>query len=319
MIGVAASLVGLVRRVPVAYWAMDLNPDQLLALGKIKPGGLLARFLELANRFILKRASLVVALDRFMLERLEGRRGLDLHGKTRIIAPWPHEDHIESVDRAANPFRLKHDLSDKFVIMYSGNHSPSNPLTTLLEASASFRDQPEVRFLFVGGGIAKRQVEEFARAHQLDNIISLPYQPLAELGHSLSAADVHVVSLGEAMAGIIHPCKVYGAMAVGRPIIYFGPDASHISDLLAEHRIGWSIKHGDVAGAIAGIKEAISTPRGDLDQMGARAATTLAAQFTQSRLCGEFCDNLTRLARHETGPSSGNLHANHSMPHPVDS
>ena len=29
-------------------------------------------------------------------------------------------------------------------------------------------------------------------------------------------ADVHVVSLGEKMVGIIHPCKIYGAMAVAR-------------------------------------------------------------------------------------------------------
>ena len=37
---------------------------------------------------------------------------------------------------------------------------------------------------------------------------------LATLRESLSAADVHVVSLGADMVGIIHPCKVYGAMAV---------------------------------------------------------------------------------------------------------
>lgn len=318
MIGVAASLVGLLRRIPVAYWAMDLNPDQLLTLGKIKSGGIMARFLEQGNRFILKRASLIIALDRFMLERLEARRGIDLSGKTRIIPPWPHEDHMQPVDSAANPFRTKHSLADKFVVMYSGNHTPSNPLTTLLQASLAFRDDPKVRFLFVGGGIVKREIEEFARTNQLDNIISLPYQPLAELGHSLSAADVHVVSLGESMAGIIHPCKVYGAMAVGRPILYFGPDRSHVSDLLAEHRIGWSIKHGDVAGAIAGIREALGASPVDLNQMGARASAALAAHFTQSQLCGEFCDSLVRLARHETEPCTGSLDANHSMPRAAD-
>ena len=73
LIGVIATLVRLVRRVPVAYWAMDLNPDQLLALGKLKPTDFTTRFLEAANRWILRRASLVVALDRFMAARLESR------------------------------------------------------------------------------------------------------------------------------------------------------------------------------------------------------------------------------------------------------
>jgi hypothetical protein len=27
--------------------------------------------------------------------------------------------------------------------------------------------------------------------------------------------------------GIIHPCKIYGAMTVARPILYFGPLLSH--------------------------------------------------------------------------------------------
>ena len=34
------------------------------------------------------------------------------------------------------------------------------------------------------------------------------------------------------MVGIIHPCKIYGAMAAARPILFLGPNPSHISDLL---------------------------------------------------------------------------------------
>ena len=68
--------------------------------------------------------------------------------------------------------------------------------------------------------------------------MSLPYQPIAELKYSLTAADVHVVSLGEGMVGIIHPCKVYGAMTAGRPILFLGPRPSHVSDLLEAARPG---------------------------------------------------------------------------------
>ena len=52
------------------------------------------------------------------------------------MPPWPHEEHIED-DRPddAIPFGMKHGLVGKFVIMYSGNHSPANPLQTLLEAA----------------------------------------------------------------------------------------------------------------------------------------------------------------------------------------
>src|SRR3954452_14193478 len=49
LIGFFAALAHIVRRVPIAYWAMDLNPDQLIAMGKIGPRSVTARLLERVN------------------------------------------------------------------------------------------------------------------------------------------------------------------------------------------------------------------------------------------------------------------------------
>src|SRR5262249_4381103 len=155
--GIAACIAKFFRGIPIGYWAMDLNPDQLISMGKIKPKSLPARILETVNRQILKRANLIIALDRFMAERIN-RRG-NYAEKMLVMPPWPHEDHIENIDPATNPFRIKHGLAGKFVIMYSGNHSPANPLTTLLKAAVQLKDNDNIRFLFVGGGGAKKEVE----------------------------------------------------------------------------------------------------------------------------------------------------------------
>ena len=290
LIGVAATIVKMFRAVPIAYWAMDLNPDQLIAMGKLGPRHPAAAFLESVNRMILRNSALVVALDRFMADRLRPRAPLER--KMAVIPPWPHETFVDPVPHETNPFRKRHGLDGKFVVMYSGNHSPSNPLDTLLAAALHFRDDPQLRFLFVGGGIGKRAIEEFVREHNLANVICLPYQPLAELRYSLSAADVHVVSLGENMVGIIHPCKVYGAMAVAKPVLFFGPRPSHISDLLDRHEFGLSVSHGDVPSAIAAIERLRATPREQLDAMGATAQRVLGAHLSQELLCGRLCDGL---------------------------
>jgi glycosyltransferase involved in cell wall biosynthesis len=291
LIGVAAAVAHIVRRIPTSYWAMDLNPDQLIALGKLKPTDFTARLLEAINRFILRNCALVIALDRFMAERLLARqRGL--RDKLLVMPPWPQEEHVEQIERDANPFRQKHGLDGKFVIMYSGNHSPSNPLATLLDASLQFKDDPDVRFLFVGGGLLKKDVERLIEQHQLTHVISLPYQPLAELKYSLSAADVHVVSLGDAMIGIIHPCKIYGAMAVGRPILYLGPRPSHVSDILDANRIGWHVSHGDVAGVVGAIRQMRAMDAAQLAAMGETARAVLRQTLGQELLCRQFCDAL---------------------------
>ena len=158
--------------IPIAYWAMDLNPDQLIVMGKIKERSLTARFLEGVNRFILRRSSLIIALDRFMAGRLL-QRG-DFAAKMLVLPPWPHEEHIEEIDQTTNPFRVEHGLVGKRVIMYSGNHSPANPLQTLLEAAVAFRDDDRVRFVFVGGGLGKKEVNACIAQHNLKNMLSCP-------------------------------------------------------------------------------------------------------------------------------------------------
>jgi hypothetical protein len=176
--------------------------------------------------------------------------------------------------------------------MYSGNHSPSNPLRTLLDAAVRLKDDATIRFLFVGGGSGKKEVETYIREHNLTNAMSLPYQPLAELRYSLGAADVHVVSLGQDMVGIIHPCKIYGAMAVGRPILYFGPRPSHITDLLDRHDFGVTVPHGDVDGAVAAIRGFRGADAAVLRNKGNEARILLERDLSQSILCAGFCDRL---------------------------
>jgi hypothetical protein len=45
-------------------------------------------------------------------------------------------------------FRKTHGLEGKFVVMYSGNHSPCHPLDTLLDAALESTRASEREFLF---------------------------------------------------------------------------------------------------------------------------------------------------------------------------
>jgi len=85
----------------------------------------------------------------------------------------------------------------------------------------------------------------------------LPYQPLDELSASLSAADLHVVVMGDEFVGIVHPCKVYNIMSVGAPTLYIGPTPSHVTDIASRQQTRFFITaHGDVERVTAAILEA---------------------------------------------------------------
>ena len=212
----------------------------------------------------------VVTLDRFMAERLE--RKASLGGRLSVIPPWPHETHLAPVAHEDNPFRRREGLEGKRVLMYSGNMSPAHPLDTILAASLRLRNHPQAMFLFIGGGLGRRKVEEFIERHRPPNVRLLPYEPLEQLRFSLSAADVHLVSMGDAMVGIVHPCKMYGAMACARPALLFGPRGCHLGELIEKHRIGWIVAHGDVDGAVALIERILGMDQAELTAMGRRAS-----------------------------------------------
>lgn len=290
MVASFGALAGRIRGVPVAYWVMDLNPDQLIALGKLRAHSPGARALEQMNRFALRNARVVIALDRFMAARLEAKTAIG--GELAVIPPWPHEEHLYPLPDEHNPFRAANGLDGKFVVMYSGNHSPSNPLTTLLAAAVRLRDEDRLRFVFIGGGLGKREVEACIVGNRLANILSMPILSLVDALYSLSAADVHAVSLGNPMVGIIHPSKIYSAMAVARPVLYFGPSPSPVSEILAAHAIGITIAHGDVRGAEKAIRHLLESDPGELREMGLRAHGALRGELGQKALCNRFCDRL---------------------------
>lgn len=292
MASVAALVIRLVRRVSVKFWVMDLNPDQLIEMGKITEQSLPARAFNALNRAILKVSDDVIALDRFMADRLNKKR--DVRDKLTVLPPWPHSEHMDAVAHDENPFRQAHGLEGKFVVMYSGNHGQTTPVRTVLDAAVRMQDRSDLVFMFIGGGVGKRDVEQTLAEHHTTNIIDLPYQPFDQLQYSLSAADVHLVTMGNDVVGVIHPCKVYGAMALARPILLVGPPECHVSDIMQEKNIGIHIQHGDVDGTIAAIDRLRLMDPVERKRMGVAAAELVHEKFRQSKMIDTFCAIILR-------------------------
>jgi glycosyltransferase involved in cell wall biosynthesis len=184
--------------------------------------------------------------------------------------------------------------------MYSGNHSLASPVTTLLAAALQMQDDRRLLFMFVGGGIGKREVDETIATHRPTNIMSLPYQSLDRIRYSLRAANIHAVTLGSDMVGIIHPCKIYGAMAIGRPVLFVGPRPSHASELIDRYEIGWQVDSGDVSGTVKALRRILSLRAVDLAKVGERARLAIRDEYSKVRLCAAFGDVIDATEQPET-------------------
>src|SRR6185436_10925838 len=70
LISFLAAWVAKIRKSRFFYWVMDFNPDEAIAAGWLRPGSFVARVLERMSLFSLKRATRIIALDRFMRDRI---------------------------------------------------------------------------------------------------------------------------------------------------------------------------------------------------------------------------------------------------------
>jgi len=169
-----------------------------------------------------------------------------------------------------------------------------------LQADAS------IVFCFVGGGSEFKRVQRWAAETAQSGkwkaeILCLPYQPLAQLSASLSAADAHVVVMGDAMLGLVHPCKIYNMLAVGAPVIYIGPQPSHVTEILdqpgAEHP--WcSVRHGEgelLAEHIRQLRERA---------VARQCPTAITAAFTKGVLLPRMIDGLEKVGETSVAQSS---------------
>jgi glycosyltransferase involved in cell wall biosynthesis len=173
------SLVGVIvsklKGIKFHYWVMDLQPELSISSGLIKKDSISANFFTTLGNYIIRNSAIIISLDRFMTQYLCSRGAKSDSVKT--IAVWPVMDKTYTGSRMSNSFRLENDFGDRFVIMYSGNHAYVHQLDTLLEAALILKEKSRYLFVFVGGGVRKKDVTEFKIKYQLDNIVQLPFQP----------------------------------------------------------------------------------------------------------------------------------------------
>ncbi|MGH9907130.1 MAG: glycosyltransferase family 4 protein, partial [Pyrinomonadaceae bacterium] len=122
LISLLGSLFVRIRGGRFISWVMDLNPDEAVAAGWLKPTSVTARILSSLMRYSLRHSNRVIALDRFMKERIQ-RYGVP-DERISVTPPWAHDDSIAFDEHARCFFRDRHNLRQAFVVMYSGNHSP---------------------------------------------------------------------------------------------------------------------------------------------------------------------------------------------------
>jgi len=268
------------RGARVVAWLQDVFPEVAREYGVPGMGWPIGAAIARARDRSLAGADGIVAIGERMAGRIASIPGVSRE-RLHVIHNWADGDAIHPVDAAANPLRREWNLTDKFVVGYSGNLGRVHEFDTLLGAAAALKENDGIAFLFIGRGPRLAEVRARVEREGLRNVRFEAHQPREALAQSLGVPDVHICILRPEFETLVHPSKLYGILAAGRPSIFVGDMQGEAAHILASTGSGLSVRHGDVEG----LRSAIELLRNDAAkrrEMGDAARRAFDAHYSMS-------------------------------------
>jgi colanic acid biosynthesis glycosyl transferase WcaI len=255
-------------RAPLVVVSQDVFPEIAVQLKRVE-NPVLVGLLRALIGFYLRRAERVVAIGGRMRERLIAKGASP--ARTSVIPNWVDTEQL--APRAHdNQWARENGLDGKFVVMHSGNVGHAQNLDALVRSATFLRDLENLRIVIVGGGARRRELVELARVLEVlgESVTFLNYQPRDRLPESLSAAHVHVVGLARGLSGYVVPSRLYGILAVGRPVIAAADAESETAQVVRDSGAGVVVPPGRPELLARAIRKAYDGGM-ELEEMGRRA------------------------------------------------
>ena len=272
-------------RAPLVVISQDVFPEIAVQLKRLE-NPVAMRLLRSLVALYLRRADRIVAIGDTMRRRLEEKGAAP--DRVRVIPNWVDTERLAPRNRA-NGWATNLGLDKRFVVMHSGNVGHAQDLDSLVRSASFLRDLEELRILIIGMGARHAELLE------VDQVRFLYYQPRRVLAQSLSSADVHVVGLARGLAGYVVPSRLYGILAVARPVIVAADEDSETAQVVERIGCGIVVPPGRPELLARGIRDA-HDGKYDLEEMGRRGREWVAREADRSVAVRRYRDLLAELA-----------------------
>lgn len=289
----------IVKRAKFIYNIQDFNPEQTMAVS-YSENGLVLKAMMLADKFSCKCSNLIITVGRDLVETVHKRFKGKKVPETVMINNWIDEKEIYPLDKNNEnvvAFKNKYNLTDKFVIMYSGNIGLYYDLENLIKVIEKFpegtktNDGRDVAFAFVGTGTIMEEIQGYVEENNLKNVVFVPYQEKEQLNYSLNASDVQWVVNAKGIKGVSCPSKYYGVAAAGIPVLAVLEKGAEIRCLIEETNGGLISEPGDYESVEKNLRWFIeNADNPELEAMGKRGHDYLVGNLTKDMSVGMYKD-----------------------------
>jgi glycosyltransferase involved in cell wall biosynthesis len=296
-VGVAGACIARLKRRPFVLEVRDLWPKSIVELGQLGPGPIL-RALEMLERWLYRSAAGVVVNTRTFHDHI-AERGVD-SSKIELIYNGIDPDRFHP--RRKNEELLDaHNLADHFTVGYVGTIGLAHGLTMLIDVAERLRHRDEIRFVLIGDGADRNQLEAEIASRGLSNIEMIGLQPRSAMPDWIASIDLLLVTLRDLpVFETVIPSKIFEFLAEERPVILAAK--GEIRRMLAESGGALLIDPEDPDQMKSAIEEIIEQPEAAASR--ARAGREWVAYgFIRDDLAVRMSNFLERVLRESRSSS----------------
>lgn len=239
----------LPNRCSMLIW--DVYPDVFKITGMNESHPIYQMWAKL-NRIVFKKAYRLYTIGDKMADLLSNY--VD-RTKIHITPIWSIFQSDRSIEKEKNPFAIKENLNEKFVVQYSGNIGLTHNVEVMIELAELMKDHEDILFQIIGRGPRVPYLQNLVEEKGLPNCQFLPFQSDEMFPYSLSAADIGVVILDKITSKGSVPSKSYNLMSYGIPSLYIASKDSELHEYAVKYGHAKCVDHNNLYDAVSFILE----------------------------------------------------------------
>ena len=220
-----------ILKCPILYNEQDIFPENAFFAGILSEKSLVYKVAHALQKYAYKNATALSTISDDMKSTIVTRYGIS-EDKVQVIYNWGHEE-LQANDDMENVFLNKYPKKPgEFRVVYAGNLGKMQNVELLLKTAALMKDDTDVSFYIVGGGVNETQLKAFAKEKELNNVTFVGMQPPEEVADLYAAADVNVIPLQKGLIYAALPSKTADCLIAGKPIITCVDEESKFASMI---------------------------------------------------------------------------------------
>ncbi len=278
------------RKVPFVYSLQDIFPDSLVNAKMTEEGSLIWKIGRKIEDYTYRNADKIIVISEGFKKNIMAK-GVP-EDKIAIVPNWADTDGIYPVDRKDNVLFDRYSLDrNKFYIYYSGNVGYTQNFGLLLDTAKEIKDElPDVRFVIIGEGAAKADVEKRIKEENIENVLMLPFQPYEDIAYVFGLGDAGLIISKTGIGSNSVPSKTWGYMAAGKPILASFDKESELVSLIDTVGCGICAKADSKEELLRAIRNITSDT--DLAEKGRCGMAYLKSELDKEKCVKRYADTL---------------------------